>query len=178
MPTPRRPQVFWNHLGRQLKMWKSYRIVDAHALKLLKLWLGYDFLDLMDEFGRIPVPYFNEVRRRLGYKTFALLLDDIRRSQSFYIVGNSESDITAFFSPIWHNYEAADGVLLRGSMKVEESQNESQNESPAATVFKDYNNKEYPNGVTAEAVSFGEGSGYFTKFIPLLRASSFLGISL
>lgn len=153
MPSPRRPQVFWNHLGRQLKMWKSYRIVDAHALKLLKLWLGYDFLDLMDEFGRIPVPYFNEVRRRLGYKTFALLLDDIRRSQSFYIVGNSESDITAFFSPLWHNYEAADGVLLRGSMKVEESQNESQNGGYSKEISKEINNKENPTGGNATAIS-------------------------
>lgn len=149
MPTPRRPQVYWNHLGRQLKMWKSYHITDAHALKLLKLWLGYDFLDLMDEFGRIPMPFFNEVRRRLGYKTFWMLLDDLRRSRSFYIVGNSEQDITAIFSPIWHSYEKADGMLLQGSMRVDESQNESQNDG----YSKDLNNKEILTGSNATAVS-------------------------
>lgn len=148
MSIPRRPQVYWNHLGRQLKMWKSYHIIDAHALKLLKLWLGYEFLDLMDEFGRIPIHYFNETRRRMGYKTFALLLDDIRRSRSFYIVGNSETNITAFFSPIWHNYEPADGVLLRGSMQIDESQNESQNGS----YSKEINNKENPTGGNAMAI--------------------------
>lgn len=148
MSAPRRPQVYWNHLGRQLKMWKSYRIVDAHALKLLKLWLGYEFLDLMDEFGRIPVHYFNEVRRRLGYKSFTLMFEDIRRSQSFYIVGNSESDITAFFSPIWHNYEAADGMLLRGSMRIEESQNDGYSKE----ISKEINNKEISTGSNATAI--------------------------
>lgn len=153
MPTPRRTQVYWNHLGRQLKMWKSYRIADAHALKLLKLWLGYEFLDLMDEFGRIPVPYFNEVRRRLGYKTFMLLLDDIRRSQSFYIVGNSEQDITAICSPVWHNYEKTDGLLLRGSAKISESQNESQNDGYSKEISNDINNKEILTGSNATAFS-------------------------
>ena len=151
LPTPRREQLYWNHLGRQLKMWRTYRIADAHALKLLRLWLGYEFLDLLDEFGRIPMPYFNEVRRRLGYKTFALLLDDVRRSQSFYIVGRGEGnvrDIMAIFSPIWHNYEEADGQLLRGSMRIEESQNESQNDG----YSKDINNKEIPTGGNATAI--------------------------
>lgn len=148
MSTPRRQQLYWNHLGRQLKMWKSYRIADAHALKLLKLWLGYEFLDLMDEFGRIPMPYFNEVRRRLGYKTFSLLLDDIRRSQSFYIVGNSEENITAIFSPVWHSYEKSDGLLLRGSCK-EESQNESQNDG----YSKNINTKKILTGSNAMAIS-------------------------
>ena len=119
---PRRQELDLLTLARQLRMWRSYHIPDAHALKLLKLWLGFEFMDLMDDFGRIPVPYFNEVRRRLGYKTFMNLLADIRRCQSFYIVGNSEQDITAIFSPVWHRYEEADGMLLSGSITLKSAQ--------------------------------------------------------
>lgn len=148
---PRRPQVGWNHLGRQLKMWRSYHIVDAHALKLLRLWIGYEFLDLMDEFGRFPIYNLNEIRRRLGYKYTSLMIDDIRISKSFYIVGNSESDITAIFSPVWHFYDPQDGQLLSGSSCTEESQNESQNGGYSKNIY----NKNNPTGGNATAITEG-----------------------
>lgn len=148
------PLVSWKHLGRQIKIWRHYHITDAHALKLTRLWLGYEFTDLMDEFGRIPRPLFNETRRRLGYNFWGLLLDDIKRSRSFYIVGGSEENITAIFSPLWHAYEKNDGNLLAGSLSEDESNFESKNETLLYTSNNIYN----PNGVTAEAVSFDEGS--------------------
>ena len=123
---PRRPQIRWNHLGRQLKLWRSYHINEVHCNKLLRLWVGYEFLDLLDEFGRIPVQCFNEARRRLGYKTSSLMLDDVRRCRSFYLVGINENQQTAIFSPIWRNYDPIDGMLLTGSIPVEESHSESQ----------------------------------------------------
>lgn len=148
------PLVSWKHLGRQIKIWRHYHITDAHALKLLRLWLGYEFSDLMDEYGRIPLPYFNELRRRLCYKTHVLMLDDIKRSKSFFIVGFSENNITAIFSPLWHTYESADGKLISGPESIDESQMRVAN----ATVLYTSNNIYNPNGVTAEAVSFDEGS--------------------
>ncbi len=42
--------------------------------------------------------------------------------KSFYIVGNSEQDITAIFSPVWHRYEEADGMLLSGSVTLKSAQ--------------------------------------------------------
>lgn len=159
---PQRPQLDWNFLGRQLKIWKHRGINDGHITKMLKLWLGYEFMDLMDDAGKIPRFYFNEVRQRLGYKTWGLMLDDIRRSQSFYLVncGNKETeDADFFFSPIWHSYEQSDGKLLAGSIPISESQNESQKVSQNATQNIVYlNNIVYPNGVNARAFSFGEGT--------------------
>lgn len=122
MKEPRLPNVYWNSLGKQLKLWRASKVTDAHALKLLKLWLGYEFTDLMDQFGRYPVHYLNEIRRRLAYSSILLMLDDIRRCRSFIIVGHDEKKITAIFSPLWHKWDDADGKILYGSMQIEESQ--------------------------------------------------------
>ena len=146
---PRRQELDLLTLARQLRMWRSYHIPDAHALKLLKLWLGFEFMDLMDDFGRIPVPYFNEVRRRLGYKTFMNLLADIRRCQSFYIVGDSGQDITAIFSPVWHRYEEADGMLLSGSITLKSAQSSV----VKCDEFKVLYNQVIPTGSNATAFS-------------------------
>lgn len=139
---PRRPEVYWNHLGRQLKLWRAYKITDAHALKLLKLWLGYEFTDLMDPFGRYPVQYFNEIRRRLGYAHWSVLLADLRSCRSFFLVGTSDENITAVFSPIWHEWEEADGTILAGSCDTKESQTLSQ----TFDVSKNINTKNNPTG--------------------------------
>ena len=140
-------------LGRQLKIWSHLHVKDNHALKILKLWLGYEFIDLMDIEGKFYKYSFNEIRRRLGYKTNSLLFQDIKRTKSFYLIGESDNNITAIFSPIWHKYNKSDGNLLVGSITIKESLNES----PVATVYKEYINKDNPNGVTADAVSFLEG---------------------
>ena len=124
---PIRPYFYWNQLGRQLKVWHHVcHISDAHASKLLRLWLGYEFTDLMDEFGRIPVMNFNEMRQRMGFAKYKAMMDCIRASRSFGIVGNDEEHVSAIYSPVWHNYEAADGKLLSGSYKDEDSQKSTQ----------------------------------------------------
>lgn len=123
MIEPRRPSLLWNHLGRQLKMWRSYKVTDAHSVKLMKLWLGYEFTDLMDQFGRYTSLHFNEIRRRLGYKHFFQLMEDIRRCRSFFIVGTSEDKVTAIFSPVWHKWDEADGMILQGSCDTENKDN-------------------------------------------------------
>lgn len=159
MITPTTPLIYWNVLGRQLKIWNHLRVRDNYAHKILKLWLGYEFTDLMDECGRFNKYSFNEIRRRLGYKSSQMMLLDIKRTRSFYLLGDSNDEIFAIFSPIWHSYDKSDGKLLDGSLFISESQNESQN----VTVLKENNNNKNnniynPNGVTAEAVSFDEGS--------------------
>ena len=157
MITPTTPLIYWNVLGRQLKIWSHLHVKDIYAHKLLKLWLGYEFTDLMDERGRFNKYNFNEIRRRLKYRTTQLMFLDIKRTRSFYIIGDSNDEIFALFSPLWHSYDKSDGKLLDGSAVIDFSHHESLNESPAATVFK-INNIYNPNGVTAEAVSFDEGS--------------------
>lgn len=118
---PRRPQVYWNHLGRQLKLWRGYKISDAHALKLLRLWLGYEFTDLMDSQGRYPLAYYNEIRQRLGMRSSVQLLDSLRRCQSFYLIGTDSNKPAYIVSPIWHEWEESEGPLLPGSIPVEKS---------------------------------------------------------
>lgn len=161
MMTPKSPYLVWTHIGRQLKIWNHNGINDTHVTKMMNLWLGYEFVDLMDEKGKIPRSYFNEARKRLGYKTWGLMLNDVRRTQSFYMVntGGKESEEADYiFSPIWHTYEESDGRLLSGSIPLSKSQKESQKESLVATDYVDnINNIDNPNGVNAAALSLLKG---------------------
>lgn len=145
MVTQRRPAVRVEDLGRQLRMWRTYRMNDTHAHKMLRLWLGYEFRDLMDVYGRFPVQYFNEIRRRLGFRTLSLLLENVRTCQSFYIVGTDEEHISAFFSSVWHNYEEADGHLLKGSSSLKKLSD--------SDASKDNIIKRNPTGGNADAFS-------------------------
>ncbi len=117
-PEPKYPKIEAKYLSTMLKIWKQHRkLRDASALKLLRLWLGYEFTDLMDEHGRYTALYFNELRQRLRYRLMADMLEDIKKTQSFVLVGSSDEyrDISAIFSPMWHNHEPADGKILTGS---------------------------------------------------------------
>lgn len=146
---PRWATVECQFLNKQMKIWRSRKINGCHVEKLLRLWLGYDFLDLMDDYGRIPRESFPEAARRLGYKSSQVLLEHIRRSMSFYIVGISSNVVSAIFSPAWHAYEEADGILFSGSIVKDFAEN-----SAEITEYN-LNNNIYnnPNGVTAKAVS-------------------------
>ena len=102
-------RIYWNELGRLMKMWKAFRISDARALKLMRLYIGYDLTDLMDGEGRYPGSQLNELRRRLGYTTVYKLMADVIASKAFFVVGNSDRDVRAVFSPLWHRYVQEDG---------------------------------------------------------------------
>ena len=106
--------LYWNHLGHLLRVWRSRRVSEAHAHKVLRLYLGYEFTDLMDKSGRYPVYSFNEIRRRLCLRSNELMLDIIRRSRSFYVAGTEAGTVMSVSSPIWHIYDAADGRLFVG----------------------------------------------------------------
>ncbi|MBQ0058298.1 MAG: hypothetical protein KBT20_11675 [Bacteroidales bacterium] len=122
MNQPLQQVIFWNFLGKQLKIWRNYHIVDAYACKLLKLWLGYEFTDLMDLDGIIRVNNFNDIKARLSFSAWSKALDVIRMSQSFYIIGDEKGRVTGICSPLWHKYEEIDGVLLSGSIKDNDEQ--------------------------------------------------------
>lgn len=114
----------------------------------MRLWLGYEFTDLMDEYGRYPAHCFNEIRRRLKYAYWSVLINDIRRCRSFFIVGTSEENITSVFSPIWHEWEQPDGTILQGSCNHDQSQEMSQD----FDVSKNNNTKNNPTGSNDEAL--------------------------
>lgn len=101
-----------DYLGRQLKFWKRYGVSDSYAIKLLKVWIGYETRDLMDELGRYPAQNFNELRRRLGFSSCTKLLNSVRQSRSLYAVGFENGTITHIYSPVWHQYEESDGYLI------------------------------------------------------------------
>lgn len=101
-------------LGRQLKLWKRYGVPDSYAIKLMKIWIGYETRDLMDEFGRYPAQNFYELRRRLSYSSYQKFIDSVRTCRSFYAVGLADGTITHIFSPVWHKYEESDGCLIFG----------------------------------------------------------------
>ena len=110
-------------IGRQLKFWKSYKVSDSYAIKLLKLWLGYETRDLMDELGRYPAQNFNELRRRLNFVSTQKLLEQLQLCHSFYASGvktDAGIQICYVFSPVWHHYEEADGELLFGAEKSQD----------------------------------------------------------
>lgn len=153
MTAPKIPHVAWNYMGKQLKLWKRNKLSEGHSNKMLRLWIGYEFVDLIDQDGKIQRQYFNEVRHRLGYNCWVNLLKDIQRTNSFYIIGKKDKDVTSFFSPIWRRYEETDGQLLIGSIPLRQSQPES----PVETDYVDNNNIDNPNGVNAAALSLLKG---------------------
>lgn len=108
------------YLGRQLKLWKRYGVSDSYAIKLMKIWIGYETRDLMDELGRYPAQNFNELRRRFSFNSIHKLLEKLQLCHSFYGSGvktNAGVQICYVFSPVWHHYEEADGELLFGAEK-------------------------------------------------------------
>lgn len=109
--------LYWNQLGRLLRLWRRQHLTDSHILKILRLYLGYEFTDLMDQFGRYPMFHFNEIRRRLNFRSVYVMIDDIRLCRSFYLAGTDEANVTSISSPLWHEYDLKDGMLLNGSMQ-------------------------------------------------------------
>lgn len=135
--TTRYPSVYIDRLGRQLALWVQYGITDSRSLKLLHLWIGYKMTRFMDSQGRYTFHSFNQLRQQLGYKTVQQMLDDLARSRSFVLLScdinasllkdlslfapsrperEYPNRITAFFSPLWHEWTQRDGEPLDGSM--------------------------------------------------------------
>ena len=112
---PAMPYITWEHLGRKLKVWRRTGLSDSHCLKLLRLWVGYEFRDLMDSRGRYPQKRFNEMRMRLNYMKTSDMLADIRRCRSFFLVGTDADSPSGIYSMLWHEWNESDGQLLPGS---------------------------------------------------------------
>lgn len=184
MAETRYPSVYIDRLGRQLTLWTKYGISDARALKLLRLWLGYDLVHLMDKKGRYTFHSFNAIRQVLGYPNLSTMLDDIRKSHSFVLLScdvdpetlkehnvytqlrptrELTDGLTMFYSPLWHEREEDDGEALPGSIPL--GQKNSQN------LDRLYSNTldSKPTGSTAEAVAAGKAAaadeGYATLTI-------------
>lgn len=115
MIQPIQQVIFWDYLGKKLKIWKHCHISDSYSSKLLKLMLGYEFCDLMNENGLILKENFFEVRERLGIHNWPQLLEAIKQSTSFGLLADSNGNLGAIFSPLWHEYSSQDGELLPGS---------------------------------------------------------------
>lgn len=174
MAETRYPSVYIDRLGRQLILWARYGISDARAMKLLRLWLGYDLVHLMDTKGRFTFHNFNAIRQLLGYPNLSTMLEDIRKSRSFVLLSadvdpetlkehniytqirpiREFSDrLTMFYSPLWHEWEIMDGEPLPGS--IVGSQKNSQN------LDRLYNNtldNKTLSGGTAEAEAADEAA--------------------
>lgn len=110
---PRWTSMHWNYLGKIIRLWRVYGLSETHSMKMLRLWVGYEFQDLMDEYGRYPLTSYNEIRHRLHYTTWKKMMADVQRCQSFGLLGSDPNRPTSFFSTMWHEYSpVADGVLL------------------------------------------------------------------
>lgn len=170
MAETRYPSVYIDRLGRQLILWAKYGISDARAMKLLRLWLGYDLVHLMDKKGRFTFHSFNQIRQMLGYPSLASMLDDIRKSRSFVLLSSDvdvsllkdhniftrtrphrelENGLTMFYSPLWRNREESDGEALPGSIP------ESRKSSRKCDGIYSNTLDSTPTGSTAEAVAAG-----------------------
>lgn len=142
------PSVYVDYLGRQLRLWEKYGISDSRAMKLLRLWTGYNLTQYMDRVGRYTFHSFNHLRVALGFTSMPDMLDTIRKSQSFILLGcdidvtllnehtlftpsrpnrDNYGGMTAFYSPVWKRWDQSDGIPLSGSMsRCQESDCESQ----------------------------------------------------
>ena len=149
---PQRPYVTVQALGSMLYRWERYGLSDSSITKMLALWDGMQLRDLMDDCGRWPKAELSYVARRIGYHSFQSMIDDVRRSHGFYILGNDEGDITSLCSPVWYDVKKLGGKLLDGSSPIEDlGQNGAQN----CPDNNSYNNNNNPTGSNAEALAIG-----------------------
>ena len=174
MKETRFPSVYVDYLGRQLYLWHQYGLTDARAYKLLRLWVGYGLTQYMDKEGRYTFHSFNQLRQLLGYKTIELMIDDLRRCQSFVLLScdidvsllrefNSMTPsrparelpggLTCFYSPLWHALLETDGKPLSGS--IPESR---KNSRKCDDIYNNTIDNNIPSGGTASAVAAGEAA--------------------
>lgn len=148
MSTPHQPYISILTMGGMVYRWDKLGLSDSSISKMTQLWTGYTLQQFMDEQGRWPRHEFSNMARRLGYRSAALMINDVRRSASFCLMGSSDDDIQLISSPAWHPYNKADGRLLYGSMTVKEAE---QNGVPKST--EDNNIIYNPTGSNAEALA-------------------------
>lgn len=165
---PKYPYLGVKRLGWIMRSWHHNRISDAHASKMLRLWLGMEFKGYMDEKGRISSMYFNEIRKYLSYKTVMELIDDIRRSQSFFIFGSGEEDIQGIASPLWFVFDKnIDKKLLSGSIRpglsTEDNLDDGSRKSSRKCDSSNINIYNYPTGGNPDGLSLREGVDENTK---------------
>lgn len=98
-----------------MKQWLGRGIPKGRAYNLLRLWVGYDFKYLMADDGCINVSELNSIRKIMQYSTQALIIEDMQRSQSFYLFADADGKLQKFCSPLWHEPVEKDGSLMYGS---------------------------------------------------------------
>ena len=111
---PKYPYLGVKRLGWMMREWHRNGVTDAHSAKMLRLWLGGEFTGYMDEKGRIAVRYLNEIRKYLNYPSSKNMIDDICRTESFYLFGAEDHSIHFIASPTWCIVEEKDEHLLLG----------------------------------------------------------------
>lgn len=139
MAKPTTQLIFWNALGSMLKKWHARKIPKGRAFNLLRLWVGYDFTDLMNSDGCFELQNFNNIRQRLTCNNWSIIIQDIINSRSFYMFANEEGTMVRFCSPIWHTPTVEDGQLMQGSYEGNDTVTEC--DSKVVSDCDSYNNE-------------------------------------
>lgn len=165
---PKYPYLGVKRLGWIMRSWHHNRISDAHASKMLRLWLGMEFKGYMDEKGRISVRYMTEIRKYLGYPNLQDFQTDMYRSGAFYLLAQN-GELVCFASPVWYEYIEKDIYkLLPGSLVLKEdgiqdSEAGFGQEFGQKSAPSNINIYNYPTGGNPDGLSLREGVDENTK---------------
>ncbi len=138
MGEPSRPYLGIRSIYFLFKLWNRNHLSETRCFKLFQLYIGYRLQDYMDKEGRYPKCFFTLIKRELGYKTTDQLIDDVRRSQSFLLMGNDPHCPDFICTPIWYAEITNSGIFdaIFPSKSCGNSYNIYNNTLPGGTSYE------------------------------------------
>lgn len=101
-----------------LRQWRRKGLKESALLKVLELYLGLP--NYMNERGEYPSHFFYDLSVSLKFRTVAMMLEEVKRSESFgYVPGNNNRmNMDCFFSPLWKETTGLPPVDLPANLQV------------------------------------------------------------
>lgn len=165
---PKFPYLGVKRLGWIMRTWHHNKITDAHASKMLRLWLGTEFTGYMDEKGRIAARYMTEIRKYLGYSNLLDFQNDLTRTCSFYLMGQ-DGNLCFIASPVWYefdekdNYKLLPGSLVQKGDGIQDSEAGFGQKIGQTSALSNINIYNYPTGGNPDGLPLREGGDENTK---------------
>ncbi len=118
-------------------LWHKQQITETHCFKVLRLLFGHNLSYYMDAEGRYPQPFFNLIRKELGYKDWPSFFSDIRRSQVFLLIGDNPERPDYICSPFCYAKMPIPPVLSQKmGLKSNGNNNIYNNTLPGGTSYE------------------------------------------
>ncbi len=117
-------------------LWHKQQISETRCFKVLRLLFGHNLSYYMDAEGRYPQPFFNLIRKELGYKDWPSFFSDVRRSQVFLLIGDNPEKPDYICSPFCYAKMPIPPVLSQKMGLKSDGNNIYNNTPPGGTSYE------------------------------------------